>query len=232
MDLINVQRYDYPASTRSIHKGSRHYTIADVLQGQPLPSVTSILSATQDADKAASLQRWRDRVGHAKAAEITKTSAARGTAMHLYLEKYCLGEGYMDLTDLGIEAKKMAEKIVDRGIDNRIDEVYGNEATLYYPGLYAGSCDLIARLDGDLAIIDFKQSNKPKQKEWIRDYELQMAGYAMAHDNVYGTNIDKCVNMVCTPDLYYQEFTISGDELREAKYEWLRRVDLFYENRG
>ena len=167
MDLINVHKYDYPVSTRSIHEGSRHYTIADILEGQPLPSVTSILSSTQTKEKFDSLQRWRDRVGQDKAAEITKTSAARGTAMHLYLEKYCLGEGYLDLTDLGVVAKKMAEIIVDRGIDNRIDEIYGNEATLYYPGLYAGSCDLIARLDGELSIIDFKQSNKPKQKEWI-----------------------------------------------------------------
>lgn len=232
MDLINVHKYDYPASTRSINQGDRHYTIADILEGQPLPSVTSILSSTQTKEKFDSLQRWRDRVGHDKAAEITKTSAARGTAMHLYLEKYCLGEGYLDLTDLGVVAKKMAEIIVDRGIDNRIDEIYGNEATLYYPGLYAGSCDLIARLDGELSIIDFKQSNKPKQKEWIRDYELQMAGYAMAHDAVYGTNIDKCVNMICTPDLFYQEFTISGDELKEAKYEWLGRVDLFYNRKN
>jgi genome maintenance exonuclease 1 len=146
----------------------------------------------------------------------------------MYLEKYCLGEGYMDLTDLGIQAKKMAEKIVDKGIDNRIDEIYGNEATLYYPGLYAGSCDLIARLDGKIAIIDFKQSNKPKQKEWIRDYELQMAAYAMAHDHVYGTEIDVAVNMICTPDLYYQEFRIEGEALRQAKYEFLGRLNKFY----
>ena len=232
MDLINVQRYDYPNSTRSIHKGSRHYTIADVLQGQPLPSVTSILSATQDPDKAAGLQRWRDRVGHAKAAEITKTSAARGTAMHLYLEKYCLGEGYMDLTDLGLVAKKMAEKIVDRGIDNRLTEIYGNEATLYYPGLYAGSVDLVGQHDGSMAIIDFKQTNKPKQREWIGDYFLQMAAYGMAHDAVYGTTIEKGVILMCSKDLYYQEFTIEGEEYRQAKHDFLRRLDQFYKENG
>ena len=129
---------------------------------------------------------------------------------------------------MGLQAKKMAEKIVDMGIDNRIDEVYGNEATLYYPELYAGSCDLIARLDGKLTIIDFKQSNKPKQKEWIRDYELQMAAYAMAHDHVYGTEIDVAVNMICTPDLYYQEFKIEGSDLKAAKHEFLVRLDKFY----
>jgi len=87
---------------------------------------------------------------------------------------------------------------------------------------------LIARLDGKITIIDFKQSNKPKQKEWMRDYELQLAAYAMAHDCVYGTEIDVAVNMVCTPDLYYQEFKIEGEALRQAKYDFLRRLDKFY----
>jgi len=232
MDLINVQRYDYPTSTRAIHKGSRHYTIADVLQGQPLPSVTSILSATQDPDKAAGLQRWRDRVGHTEAAKITSEAAARGTSMHLYLEKYCLGEGYLDLTDVGNKAKHMAEKIVDNGIDNRLTEIYGNEATLYYPHLYAGSVDLVGQLDGSIAIIDFKQTNKPKQREWIGDYFLQMAAYGMAHDAVYGTSIEKGVIMMCSKDLYYQEFVIEGEEYRTAKHDFLRRLDQFYKENG
>ena len=77
-------------------------------------------------------------------------------------------------------------------------------------------------------IIDFKQSNKPKRKEWIRDYELQMAAYAMAHDYVYGTTINAAVNMVCTPDLYYQEFRIEGSDLKAAKHEFLERLDKFY----
>tara|TARA_R110002126_G_scaffold66950_3_gene169995 strand:- start:1029 stop:1736 length:708 start_codon:yes stop_codon:yes gene_type:complete len=226
MDLIQVNKYAYPSSSRASLEGLRHYTVNG--ESVKLPSVTTVIGQTQAKDKAASLQRWRDRIGHEAAAKITHTSSARGTAMHLYLEKYCLGEGYMDLTDLGIQAKKMAEKVVDKGIDNRIDEIYGNEATMYYPGLYAGSCDLIARLDGKIAIIDFKQSNKPKQKEWMRDYELQLAAYAMAHDYVYGTEIDVAVNMICTPDLYYQEFKIEGDELRRAKHEFLERLDKFY----
>ena len=226
MDLELINKYAYPSSSRASLEGLRHYNIDGT--SEKLPSVTTVIGQTQETNKAAGLQRWRDRIGHKAAAKITHDSSTRGTAMHMYLEKYCLGEGYMDLTDLGLQAKKMAEKIVDKGIDNRIDEVYGNEATLYYPGLYAGSCDLIARLDGDLTIIDFKQSNKPKRKEWIRDYELQMAAYAMAHDYVYGTTINAAVNMVCTPDLYYQEFRIEGSDLKAAKHEFLERLDKFY----
>ena len=230
MKLVN--KYAYPSSTRASIEGLRHYSIAGDLQGQRLPSVTTVIGQTQSKDKQASLQKWRDRVGHTEAANITSEAASRGTSMHLYLEKYCLGEGYLDLTDVGNVAKHMAEKIVDNGIDNRLTEIYGNEATLYYPHLYAGSVDLVGQLDGSIAIIDFKQTNKPKQREWIGDYFLQMAAYGMAHDAVYGTSIEKGVIMMCSKDLYYQEFVIEGEEYRTAKHDFLRRLDQFYKENG
>ena len=230
--MRQVHKYAYPSSTRASIEGLRHYTLAGDLQGQRLPSVTTVLGQTQTKDKANSLQRWRDKVGHEEARRITQEAAARGTSMHLYLEKYCLGEGYLDLTDVGNVAKHMAEKIVDRGIDNRLTEIYGNEATLYYPGLYAGSVDLVGQHDGSMAIIDFKQTNKPKQREWIGDYFLQMAAYGMAHDAVYGTTIEKGVILMCSKDLYYQEFTIEGEEYRQAKHDFLRRLDQFYTEQG
>ena len=223
-----VHKYDYPSSTRASIKGLRHYSLTGDIHGQRLPSVTTVLGQTQSKDKESSLQRWRDKVGVEEARRITQEAAARGTSMHLYLEKYCLGEGYLDLTDVGNQAKHMAEKIVDRGIDNRLTEIYGNEATLYYPGLYAGSVDLVGQHDGTMAIIDFKQTNKPKQREWIGDYFLQMAAYGMAHDAVYDTNIEKGVILMCSKDLYYQEFVIEGEEYRTAKHDFLRRLDQFY----
>jgi len=223
-----VHKYDYPSSTRASIKGLRHYSLTGDIHGQRLPSVTTVLGQTQPKNKADSLQRWRDKVGHEEARRITQEAAARGTSMHLYLEKYCLGEGYLDLTDVGNQAKHMAEKIVDRGIDNRLTEIYGNEATLYYPGLYAGSVDLVGQHDGTMTIIDFKQTNKPKQREWIGDYFLQMAAYGMAHDAVYDTTIEKGVILMCSKDLYYQEFVIEGEEYRTAKHDFLRRLDQFY----
>ena len=221
-----IRKYDYPSSTRASIEGLRHYNVDG--STERLPSVTTVLGQTQESSKRASLQRWRDKVGHAEAAKITNEAATRGTAMHLFLEKYCLGEGYLDLTDVGNVAKHMAEKIVDQGIDNRLTEIYGNEATLYYPGLYAGSVDLIGEHDGQITIIDFKQTNKPKQREWIGDYFLQMAAYGMAHDAVYDTAIEKGVILMCSKDLYYQEFVIEGQEYRNAKHEFLRRLDQFY----
>ena len=225
-----IRKYDYPSSTRASIEGLRHYNIDGTTER--LPSVTTVLGQTQESSKRASLQRWRDKVGHAEAAKITNEAATRGTAMHLFLEKYCLGEGYLDLTDVGNVAKHMAEKIVDKGIDNRLTEIYGNEATLYYPGLYAGSVDLIGEHDGQITIIDFKQTNKPKQREWIGDYFLQMAAYGMAHDAVYDTTIEKGVILMCSKDLYYQEFVIEGNEYRNAKHGFLRRLDKFYSDKA
>ena len=123
----------------------------------------------------------------AKLKKITRDAAIRGTAMHKYLEDLIRGERSLDLTPLGVEATKMAEIIVERGL-NDCSEIYGIEATLFYPGLYAGSVDLIAKYKDKVSIIDFKQTNKPKQREWIGDYFLQMAAYGMAHDAVYGTS--------------------------------------------
>ena len=91
--MKQVKKYAYPSSSRASIKGLRHYDIAGT--EHKLPSVTTVLGQTQTKDKAGSLQRWRDRIGHAEAAKITSEAAARGTAMHLYLEKYCLGEGYL-----------------------------------------------------------------------------------------------------------------------------------------
>jgi len=225
-----LNKYDYPASTRASIEGLRHYNVDG--STERLPSVTTVLGQTQEQSKRDSLERWRDKVGREQAAKITAEAAARGTSMHMYLEKYCLGEGYLDLTDVGNVAKHMAEKIVDNGIDNRLTEIYGNEATLYYPGLYAGSVDLVGQHDGAIAIIDFKQTNKPKQREWIGDYFLQMAAYGMAHDAVYDTTIERGVIMMCSKDLYYQEFVIEGEEYRNAKHEFLRRLDKFYSDRS
>ena len=146
--------------------------------------------------------------------------------MHKFLEHHILGTGYDDLTGLGQEAKAMAKKIIDVGL-TPVEEYYGSEVTLYYPGLYAGSTDLVCTHNGKDTIVDFKQSNRPKKEEWIDDYFLQIAAYAMAHDYVHGSNIEQGIIMVCTPDLYYQEFTVNGAELRQAKHRFLKRLDMY-----
>ncbi len=214
-------KYTYVDATRHEDHGTRLYDV----NGTRLPSVTTILGATKDQQF---LKDWKAKVGEQEAERIKNLSSNRGTAMHKFLEHYILGTGYDDLTELGQKAKTMAQKVIEIGLAP-VEEWYGSEVTLYYPGLYAGSTDLVCLHDGLETIVDFKQSNRPKKKEWIEDYYLQIAAYAMAHDYVHGSEIRQGVIMMCTPDLYYQEFIIEGEEYRNAKHGFLRRLNDYYD---
>jgi len=224
--LKHNKKFRYPRTKRELIEGRRHY---DINEGQwKLPSVTTILDRTQSAEKREALRKWREAKGEEEATRIVDSSAARGTAMHKILEKYIIEDGYLDLTDNGLQAHNMAKQVIERGLCN-VPEFYGSEATLYYPGLYAGSTDLVCIHKGEDAIVDFKQTNKPKKREWVEDYFLQLSAYGMAHDYVYKTTINKAVIMMCSKDNYYQEFVISGSEFREAKHKFLKRVTEYYE---
>ena len=218
--------YKYPKTQREKIEGKRHY----VFDKEKLPSVTTILDITQPAEKRESLAKWRQREGEANAARIVATSAARGTAMHKILEMYILEQGYLDETNVGKQAHNMAIQVIQNGLSN-VTEYYGTECTLYYPGLYAGQTDLVGIHKGQDAIIDFKQTNKPKRKEWIGDYCLQLAAYAMAHNILFNTKISKGVIMMCSKDNYYQEFVIEGLEFQKHMHNFLRRVDEYYKTR-
>ena len=222
--MKHINKYIYPKSMREVINGKRHYAV----KNEKLPSVTTILSATQSADKQASLAAWRQRVGEDQATRIVNTAGARGTAMHKILEEYVKEQGYLDLTDVGKDAHNMAIRVIEQGLCN-VTEYYGLEATLYYPGLYAGATDLIALHKGEMAICDFKQTNKPKKREWIEDYCLQLAAYAMAHNFIYRTNITKGVIMMCSKDLFYQEFVIQGLEFKKYMHLFLKKVGQYYE---
>ena len=214
------EKYNYTHASRTEIHGSRIY---DIL-GVKLPSVTTILAQTKDQSY---ITRWKEKVGEQEAERIKNYSSKRGTSMHKFLEKHIAGDGYEDLTEVGIQAKPMAQKIIEIGF-TPITEYYGNEVTLYYLGLYAGATDLVCKHNDLDTIVDFKQSNRPKQKDWIEDYFLQVAAYAMAHDYLFKSEIQQAIIMVCTPDLYYQEFKIQGAELREWKHKWLKRLDQYY----
>jgi len=215
--------YHYPPSTRSTTDGIRTYDVGK----EKLPSVTTILKATQSDEKRASLAKWKARVGKVEADRIRDTAASRGTNMHLHLEKYVLGQGHLDLTEEGKTAKSMAQTVIDKGLCD-LQEIWGSEVTLWYPGLYAGATDLVGTYDYEDSIIDFKQSTKPKQRAWIDDYMMQLAAYAMAHNQVYGTEITQGVILMCTPDNYFQKFQVKGKEFISYQHKFLEKVDLYY----
>ena len=217
------KRFTYPAGSRSVVRGSRHYDLGK----EKLPSVTTILSATQSQEKRDSLAAWRTRVGEDEATRIMDQAAERGTAMHSYLEDHLSGKKRIDLTPVGQAARIMAQMIVDRGLAD-LEEIWGSEVTLYYPGLYAGATDLAGIYDGQESICDFKQSNKPKRREWIADYFMQLAAYAMAHNYVYNTKITQGVILMCTKDNLFQKFVVDGKEFIKFQHDFLRKVDQYY----
>jgi hypothetical protein len=221
------KQYEYPASMRTSIEGRRHYEIT----GKKLPSVTTILSATQSAEKMASILKWQKRVGEVEAERVKNQAASRGTNMHLHLERYILGEGHKDLTDEGQVAGDMAQVIINKGLCD-MSEIWGSEVTLYYPGLYAGATDLVGVYDYEDSIVDFKQSNKPKRKEWVDDYFMQLGAYAMAHNQVYDTEITQGVILMCTPDNYFQKFQIKGKEFIKYQHKFLERVDKYYNDQN
>ena len=219
--------YKYPKSTRSLIEGNRHY---DVNQ-EMLPSVTTIISATQSDEKKASLANWRQKVGENEAEKIKNEAASRGTAMHQFLEFYLRNEKILDLSDEGQVASGMGQVIIDQGF-SELKEIWGSEVTLFYPGLYAGSTDLCGIYSGRESIIDFKQTNKPKRKEWIDEYFMQLGAYAMAHDVIYNTCVDQGVILMCSKDGFFQKFTSTGKEFTRFKHKFLEKVGQFYQKKG
>ena len=222
------KKFDYPTSTRALIDGKRHYDVGQ----EKLPSVTTILQATQSEEKKESLAKWKQKVGEIEADKIRDSAAERGTIMHRIIEGHLLGQRHADFSDVGQSAGVMAQKIIDEGLEGHMDEIWGSEITIYYPGLFAGATDLAGIYEGRESIIDFKQSNKLKRREWIEDYFVQLAAYALGHNYVYNTSIQSGTILMCTKDNIFQRFDIQGEEFKKYTYKWLERVDQYYCNIG
>ena len=221
-------KFSYPKSMKSLINGSRHYAVNQ----EKLPSVTSILQATQSEEKKASLANWRARVGTVEANRIKNEASSRGTSMHSFLEKYLLGQLNLELLEIENKSKKMADEIIEKGIKNKLSEIWGTEATLYYPGKYAGTCDAVGIYEGQETIIDFKQSNKPKKEEYVDEYYHQLAAYSLAHNVVYNSNITQGIVLLCTVDNLFQDFRIQGKKLEEYQNKFLKKVEQYYHQRN
>lgn len=230
-------KFNYVPLSRDNVNGTRKYATPD---GNRLPSVTSILDATKSEEAKQALNEWRKNVGVEKAKQITTEAANRGTRMHSYLEGFIkTGE----LKERGTNpfswpSHEMAKVVIDKGLSN-VNEFWGIEVPLYFPTVYAGTTDCVGIHNGEQSILDFKQTNKPKKREWIGDYFLQLTAYAEAHNELHKTNIKKGVVLMCvkpqlddnhtilsTPE--YQEFILEGDEFEHYRQEWWKRVERYY----
>lgn len=232
-----VQRYNYAPLKRESVDGKRHYCLPD---GSKVPSVTTILDRTKPQEKREALANWKKAVGEQRAQQITTEAANRGTRMHAYLEMFVQTGDMKDLPSNPYAHPSwfMAAEVILQGLQPNVTEYWGVEVPVYYSGLYAGTTDLIGLWKGRPAIMDFKQTNKPKKREWIEDYFLQLAAYAAAHNDMHGTDIeDGVILMACQPKLLedgsytkpqYLEFEVEAKEFAYWSDEWMKRVELYY----
>jgi len=224
--MYKPDKFNYISMSRVEVDGKRRYATPD---GEKLPSVTTILDATKSEESKQALANWRRRVGHAKAQEITTEAAGRGTRMHKWLEDY-IKTGVMGepgTNPYSIQSHQMARSIIDQGL-SKCNEFWGTEVTLYFPKIYAGTTDLVGLHEGAESIMDHKQTNKPKKREWIEDYFVQLAAYANAHNELYGTKIRKGVIFMCSAANEYQEFVLEGTDFDVYTDKWFNRVEQYY----
>ena len=218
-------KFIYPKSQKSNEDGYRKYLLGE----EKLPSVTTILSVTKSEEDKAALANWRERVGYKEANRIKTEASTRGTSMHTYIEDYLKGRVNESFFETNEQYKIMAKEIIDKGLNGKLEEIYGMEETLYYPEQYAGTADLLAKMDGVDVCVDFKQANRPKKIDYIQDYFLQLGAYTLAHDVVHGTKMKAGIILLCTKDILYQEFRIEGAELEMYQNLFMGRVKKFHE---
>ena len=211
-------RFVYEKVERIDTSAGRVYALPD---GVHVPSVTTILDRTKDK---AALKEWADRVGQAEADRQKEQAAYIGTHMHTTLECILSGDPLPVGRDWqALKGQEMGFRLANRYF-GEVSEIHGSEVALHYNQRYAGSTDLVATYRGHLAIVDFKQSVKPKRYEYITDYFHQLAAYATAHDWKHGTSIGYAAVLVAVQDGTTQEFTIAGRDWDFFKSEWLDRL--------
>lgn len=218
-----TEKYQYPALRRIQTDKGRQYTDD---KGEPVPSVTTVLDKT--GDKTA-LIAWRKRVGEAEAQRISTESAGLGTKVHNSLEKFVLGEDWQVTGNnlVSIMAKRMVDRMVEDGL-SQVDEIWGVEVGLIAEGLYAGTSDAIGMFNGVPSIIDFKTAKKIKKREWIEDYFLQGCAYALAHNEMFDSDIKQVAILMVDREGEYADFVIEGDEFDFYCHKWADRLADYY----
>lgn len=217
-----IEKYPYTELKRSTVNGKRLY---ENPWGEPVPSVTTILDRTKPKEKVEILNNWKKRVGEKEAARIVSEAANVGTQMHAILEYWLKNQEYSG--DTTLQSQIMADT-VKKNVETHLEEVWGSEVNLCYPGLYAGTTDLVGIWKGKPSILDFKQTNKPKKREWIDDYFLQLTAYGLAHNELYATNISNGAIFMCSRDCEFQLFELNEEDWKKYSHIWSKRVEEFY----
>ena len=208
----------------------------------PIPSVTTILDKTQEQEKKDALSAWRKRVGIEKAEEIRKNSTGLGTKVHSILEDYFTKKALPPSTTIEIKdplANTMANKIIE-SLAPRIESVIGNEIKIYYPELYAGTIDMVAKVItkennsgcdcSQLMVVDFKTAtNINRNQKVYDDYKLQSVAYALAYNFHYKTNISNTLIILCDKNLNICEINVNSEEFQIYEQKWWKRTMKFWD---
>lgn len=199
---FNHVECDLPSLDRETIDGVRYYKVPD---GDELHNLVSITSVTSHRNKEF-FAEWRRKVGAEKADKITRQATSRGTDMHTLTEMYLKN---LDLPSDVLPISEMLFRISKKEINN-IDNIYALEKSLYSLHLgVAGTVDCIAEYNGELAIIDFKTSKKPKPREWIEHYFVQAAAYACMFYEITGIAVKKLVILMACENgecVVYEEY--------------------------
>ena len=218
-----TKTFEYPVLKRVEIDSARYYL--DSL-GNPVPSVTTVLSKT--SNKSDGIDQWRARVGNEEAERIIKLSTDIGSAVHEAIENYLnnkLWDKFEDSLDQKI-AKKISQKFIKDGL-NDISEIWGLEVGLILDNLYAGTADCVGIYKDKESIIDFKTAKKIKKREWIEDYFLQCCAYANAHNVMFNTKIEQLVILMVDRDLIFKEFLVKPIEFKTLTGKWKSRLIKF-----
>lgn len=227
-----VERFQYKNCKQITdpQTGKRVYQTPD---GETLPSVTTILGSTKDMT---AINEWRKRIGEDKANQITREAAGVGTGLHSNLERFLVGMPRQPGNNpVHVKANAMANLIIENALKH-VEEVWAIEQSLYYPGLYSGTTDLVCVYKGNPSVCDYKQTNRPKKAEYVEDYYLQLMAYIMSHNEIYGTDIrEGHIFMVSRGDdsmnpggEVYQQFDLWPSDFNKYQDLWLSKVEQYY----
>ena len=225
ISFVFKKTYEYPILEQiNGNDGKRHYICP--ITGAYLPSVTTILDET--ADKVF-LKKWIERVGESKAEQIRNEAAGLGTLLHEHMECYIQDIPRPKGTNLVRKmAENMADTIINKGLPD-LNEIWGIESRLYFPGLYAGTTDLVGIYGGKEAIMDYKNTKKMKSRSMLDNYFDQTVAYALAHNELFDTNIRKGVIFMVARDLQYETFILEGAEFDKHEVLFLKRLEKYME---
>lgn len=190
------------------------------------PSLTTILGKTANNPW---LEQWKQRVGEEEAARVSKEATDRGTLIHSFAERHFNGDNiWEELRTQPMDIRQMSRDLI-KLVSTGLEEVWGQEQVLWSNKYsYAGRTDMVGIWKGRPSIIDFKTSKKLKQSTQIRDYFIQCCGYAVAHNEMYGTAIKDIVVAITIdgkePQLFEKTAPPFLYELQNRRADYQRMV--------